>query len=50
VEDWLDTFGHDKAYEQLSSSYYWPGMRYNVNNFVDICIICQYSKGKQQDT
>jgi hypothetical protein len=28
-------FGHDKTYEQLSSSYYWPGMRSDVNNFID---------------
>jgi hypothetical protein len=43
-------FGHDKTYAQLSSSYYWPGMRSDVKKFVDRCRICQYAKGKQQNT
>jgi hypothetical protein len=42
-------FGHDKTYVQLSSSYFWPGMRSNVNKFMDICRIFQYAKGKQQN-
>jgi hypothetical protein len=28
-------FGHDKTYVQLSSSYHWPGMGYDVKKFVD---------------
>jgi hypothetical protein len=43
-------FGHDKTYAQLSSSYHWPGMRSDVKKFVDRCRICQYAKGKQQNT
>jgi hypothetical protein len=29
-------FGHDKTFAQLSSSYYWPGMRTKVIKFVNI--------------
>jgi hypothetical protein len=36
-------FGHDKTFSQLSSSYYWQCMRYEVNKFVNKCIIFQYS-------
>jgi hypothetical protein len=43
-------FGHDKTYAQLSSSYHWLGMRYDVNKFLDICRVYQYAKGKQQNT
>jgi hypothetical protein len=43
-------FGHDKTYAQLSSSYYWPGMRSNVKKFVEKCRIFQYAKGKQHNT
>jgi hypothetical protein len=43
-------FGHDKTYAQLSSYYYWPCMRSDVKIFVERCIICQYAKGKQQNT
>jgi hypothetical protein len=43
-------FGHDKKYGQLSSSYYWPDMRYDVNKFMEKCIIWQYDKGKKQNT
>jgi hypothetical protein len=39
-------FGHDKTYGKLSSSYYWMGMRYYVNNFVEKCKIFQCDKGK----
>jgi hypothetical protein len=28
-------FSHDKTYVRLISSYYWPGMRYDVNKFMD---------------
>jgi hypothetical protein len=43
-------FGHDKTYAQLSSSYYWPGMRFFVKNFVDKCRIFQYAKGRKKNT
>ena len=43
-------FIHDKTFAQLNSSYYWPGMREDVNNFVNKCIICQYEKGRQHNT
>ena len=42
-------FGHDKTYAQLSS-YFWPGMRSDVKRFVERCKICQFVKGKQQNT
>jgi len=28
-------FGDKKTYEQLSYSYHWPGMRYDMNKFLD---------------
>jgi hypothetical protein len=43
-------FGHDKTFAQLNSSYYWPGMRAEVKKFVNKCKICQYVKGKKQNT
>jgi hypothetical protein len=43
-------FGNDKTYAQLSSFYYWPGMRADVQKFVSKCQICQYAKGRQQNT
>jgi hypothetical protein len=43
-------FGHEKTFAQLNSSYYWPGMREEVKKFVNKCKICQYAKGKKQDT
>jgi hypothetical protein len=39
--------GHDKTYAQMISSYYWPGMRFDVKEFMDRYKICQYAKGKQ---
>jgi hypothetical protein len=42
-------FGHDKMFSKLNSSYYWLGMRKNVNKFVDRCIICQHMKGKRKN-
>jgi hypothetical protein len=43
-------FGHDKTFAQLSSLYYWPGMRVDVNKFVDRCKIFQHANGKRQNT
>jgi hypothetical protein len=42
-------FGHDKTHVQLSYSYYWYRMKYDMKNFVGICRIYQYSKGKYQN-
>ena len=41
---------HDKTLAQLSSSYYWLGMRTDVIKFMNICRICQHVKGKRQKT
>jgi hypothetical protein len=38
-------FGHDNTHAQLSSSYFWTGMRSDVNKLVEICRIYQYAKG-----
>jgi hypothetical protein len=43
-------FSHDKKFAQLSSSYYWPGMRTEVIKFVNRCRIFQHAKGKRQNT
>ena len=43
-------FGHDKTFEQLQHSYYWPKMRSKVQKFVNNCKICQHAKGKSQNT
>jgi hypothetical protein len=43
-------FGDDKKFVQLSSSYYWPGMRTKVIKFVKICRIFQHATGQRQNT
>jgi hypothetical protein len=43
-------FGHDKTFVQLSSSYYWPGMRTEVIKFMNRCRIFQHEKGKRHNT
>jgi hypothetical protein len=43
-------FGHDKTFAQLRNSYYWSSMRKEVRTFVKKCKICQYAKGRQQNT
>jgi hypothetical protein len=42
-------FGHEKTFAQMSSFYYWPGMRADVKKCVDRCKICQHAKGKIQN-
>jgi hypothetical protein len=42
--------GHDKTFVQLSSAYYWPGMRTKVIKFVNKCRIFQHAKGKRHKT
>jgi hypothetical protein len=43
-------FSHDKTFAQLNNLYYWPGMRIDVNKFVNRCKICQHAKGKTKNT
>jgi hypothetical protein len=43
-------FGHDKTFAKLSNSYYYLNMRAEVKTFVNKCRICQYAKGRQQNT
>jgi hypothetical protein len=43
----VGNFGHDKMFSRLNGSYFWPGMRTDVNKFVDRCRICQHTKGKR---
>jgi hypothetical protein len=43
-------FGHDKTFSKLNGSYFFPGMRIDINKFVDRCRICQHTKGKRQNT
>jgi hypothetical protein len=43
-------FGHGKTFSQLNSSYYWPSLREKVKIFVNNCNICQYAKGKKENT
>jgi hypothetical protein len=43
-------FIHDKTFSQLSSSYYWPGMRIDVIKFMNRCRIYQHEKVKRQNT
>jgi hypothetical protein len=42
-------FSHDKMFSKLNGSYYWLGMRTDVNKFMDRCRICQHTKGKRQN-
>jgi hypothetical protein len=42
--------GHEKIFVTLNSFYYWPGMRIDVKKFVNMCRICQHTKGKRQNT
>ena len=42
-------FGHEKTFEQFQHFYFWPKMRYKVQNFVSKWKICQHEKGKIQN-
>jgi hypothetical protein len=42
-------FIHDKTFAQLNSSYYFPGMREDVNKFVHRCNIFQHAKGNKKN-
>jgi hypothetical protein len=39
-------FGHDKTFAQLNNLYYGPGMRKDVNKFVNKCKLFKHPKGK----
>jgi len=43
-------FIHDKTDAQLSSSYHWQSMRFDVKKSMDKCRFCQHAKGKKQRT
>jgi hypothetical protein len=40
--------GQARTLELLSSRFYWPGMKAQVNRFVETCETCQRSKGAKQ--
>jgi hypothetical protein len=40
--------GHARTLEFLSRKYYWPGMKAQVNRYIDSCETCQHSKGHKQ--
>ena len=40
--------GQARTLELLSRGYYWPGMKAQVNRYVDSCQTCQRSKGHKQ--
>lgn len=37
--------GHDRTLHLVSSSYYWPIMRKEAEQFMDQCHVCQMAKG-----
>jgi hypothetical protein len=43
-------FGHDKTFAQINGSYYWSGMRKDVNKFMNRCRIFQHTKGRRYNT
>lgn len=43
-------FGIDKTYQLLSERYYWPQLRRDVTKSVKHCLMCQMTKGQQQNT
>jgi hypothetical protein len=50
IGDLAGHFCHDKTFAQLSSLYYWPGMRADVKKFVDRCKNFQHAERKRQNT
>lgn len=38
--------GRDRTLHLVSSSYFWPSLRHDVERFVEHCRVCQQSKGK----
>ena len=43
-------FGQDKTFAQVNAFYYWPKMQTDVKKFVEKCRVCQYAKGRSQNT
>jgi len=43
-------FSIDKTYEQLNRFYLWLKMRSEVEKYVKTCKVCQYAKGRSQNT
>ena len=43
-------FGADKTFEKLSPCYFWTKMRFEVEKYVNNCKVCQYAKGRSQNT
>ena len=43
-------FRADKTFEQLIHFYFWPKMRSEVEKYVRNCKVCQYAKGRSQNT
>ena len=37
--------GKDRTLHLISSSYFWPTLRRDVERFVERCVVCQQSKG-----
>jgi len=43
-------FGQDKTFAQVNAFYFWPKMQTHVKKFVEKCKVCQYAKGRSQNT
>ena len=43
-------FSVEKTYEKLNRYYFWPKMKFEVENYVRTSKICQYAKGRSQNT
>jgi len=39
-------FGTEKTFERIKTSYYWPKMRIDIENYCKSCLICQQFKNK----
>jgi hypothetical protein len=39
-------FGFHKTYEQAKHSFFWEGMKINIQDFVVACDTCQRNKGE----
>ena len=37
-----------KMYQDLKTSYWWPGMKEDVSDFVTKCMVCQRVKAEHQ--
>ena len=39
-------FGSDKTFEQLGHFYFWPNIRFEVENLVSRCRVFEHAKGR----